>query len=235
MQQFPDEAPRICWSCKENEATESFTYAGRPTRVCARCREWLEARDELEHLLRNNMDLEDRGQIDEALRRLDAFMAAKQHCDHDFRFARQVSHHRAMTLFDAERYAEAEQACAAWAQLGFAKDWERWEHGYETAQTLDALGRPREALSVLEDALSHQDTFFIGAAEKLVALVDLSDKLGQPVDQKWQSLAEVVAKAYGVEIPSRGSLGETFRALAEMIRDMLPLCARDGYQEPTHE
>ena len=203
--------------------------------VCARCREWLEARDELENILRNNMELEERGQIDEALGALDAFMAAKQHCDRDFRFARRVAHFRAMTLFDAERHAAAERACAAWAQLGFANVWERWAHGYETAQTLDALGRPQEALSALEDALTHRDQLFLGAADKLVALVDLSEKLGQPVDPKWQSLADAVAEEYGVEMPTRDSLGETIRVLAETIRDMLPVRARDGYREPTHE
>lgn len=235
MQQSSQETPHTCWSCKENEATESFTYAGRPTLVCARCREWLEARDELENVLRNNMDLEERGQIDEALACLDAFMEAHRHCDHDLQFARRVAHFRAMTLLDAERYAEAEQACAAWAQLGFANAWERREHGYEMAQALDALGRPREALSALEEALAHRDQLFLGAAEKLVALVDLSGKLGQSVDPKWQSVADAVAEAYGVKMPTRDSLGETIRALAEAIREMLPVRARDSHQEPSHE
>ncbi|MBK9264159.1 MAG: hypothetical protein IPM54_30710 [Polyangiaceae bacterium] len=102
------------------------------------------------------------------------------------------------------------------------------------AQALDALGRPREALSALEEAFAHRDQLFLGVAEKLVALVDLSGKLGQPVDPKWQNLADAVAEAYGVEMPTRDSLGETIRALAESIRDMLPMRARDNYQEPTH-
>ncbi|WP_282417776.1 hypothetical protein [Polyangium sp. 15x6] len=182
----------------------------------------------MEHVLGQSLELAERGHIDEALERLNAFLEKSRGCDHDRRFARRVAHVRAMILSDAGRYAEAEQACKAWAQLGFTRVSERWEHGFETALALDALGRPREALAALEDALGHRDPYLFSVGEKLVALVELSEKLGQPVDPKWQSLAEAVAEAYGIEMPAHESLAERMLALAEMTREMLPKCARDS-------
>jgi len=140
-----------------------------------------------------------------------------------------------MILADAGRYIEAEHACEAWAQLGFTTVWERWEYGIITAQTLDALGRPREALAVLEDALGHRDPYLLSVGEKLAALVELSEKLGQPVDPKWQSLAEAVAEAYGIEMPARDSLEQRMLALGEMTREMLPKRARDSDNRPDRD
>src|SRR5262249_39495532 len=162
--------------------------------------------------------LEERGQVDAALACLDAFLNANRDYDHDRQFARRVAHFRAMILFDAGRYTEAERACEAWAQLGFTRTWDRWEHGFETARTLDALGRTREALTVLEDALSHKNPYPFSAPEKLVTLVELSEKLGQPVDPKWRSLAQEVAECYGVEMPKHDSLGKAILALEETVR-----------------
>ena len=220
--QSPNEKPQICWSCEKNEATEPFIYGGHTALVCVTCLPWLRARDELEHVLQQSFELEERGQVDAALACLDAFLDANRDYDHDRQFARTVAHYRTTILFDAGRYTEAERACEAWAQLGFTRAWDRWEHGFETARTLDALGRPREALTVLEDALSHQKPYPFSlpesAPEKLVTLVELSEKLGQPVDPKWRSLAEEVAESCGMEMPEHESLGKAILELAEAIR-----------------
>jgi tetratricopeptide (TPR) repeat protein len=225
--QQPDEEPQICWSCEKNEASEPFPYAGHLTLVCARCLPRLKARDELDRVLQQSIELVERGQVDAVLASLDAFLEANRDYDYDRRFARQVAESRAVLLFDAGRYAEAEQACQAWAQLGFTRVLDRWAHGFETARTLDALGRPREALAILENALSYRDQYLFSAAEMLVTLVELSKKLGQPIDPKWRSLAEAVAEAYGVEMPVDESLEKTCLALAEMTREILPKRARD--------
>lgn len=226
MQQS-EKKPQICWSCEKNEASEPFAYAGHATWVCATCLPWLKARDELDRALRQSMELGERGQVDAALASLDAFLEANRDHDHDRRFARQVAESRAVLLFDAGRYAEAEQACRAWAELGFTRVLDRWAHGFETARTLDALGRPREALAILEDALGYRDPYLFSAGEMLVTLVELSKKLGQPVGPKWRSLAEAVAEAYGVEMPVDASLEGALLALAEMTREILPKRARD--------
>ncbi len=126
--------------------------------------------------------------------------------------------HRANILFDAGRYAEAELACKAWGALGFEDAWYRRLHGAVAADTLDALGRPREGLAVLEDALSHRDAKAVpGAVGHLARLARLSEKLGQPVDPKWRSLAEETAAANGVEMPKNESLGKAILELAEAI------------------
>lgn len=215
--------PSLCWSCKENEATVPYMVGPRATLVCPRCREWLTARDELDQLLRDNMDLEEAGRVDEVLHRLATFVEAHAHQDQDLQFRGRIAHHRAMTLFDAQRFAEAETACADWARLGFANVWERWEHGFETARTLRALERPREALAALEDALSEEDGRFLDIAEKLELIVDLSDELGQPVDPKWGPFVQRVAAAYGIELESQPLLGKRVRQLAEAVRDKLPI------------
>lgn len=217
-----DDQAQICWSCKERAATVAYFVGQKSTMVCPRCQQWLTSRSELEQLLRDNLELEDEGRIDEALQRLDAFVKAHAGIDRDLQFQRQIAHHRAMMLIDAERYVEAESACTAWAQLGFANAWERWEHGFEAARMLRALGRLQEALSTLENAMTHEDGMFLAASEKLELLVDLADELGQPVNPKWQRLAQSVANAYGVELEPHAVLSQTIRRLAEAIRDKLP-------------
>jgi len=92
-------------------------------------------------------------------------------------------------------------------------------HGSITAETLDALGRSREGLAVLEDALSYRDSKHVPVAlDYLEELAKLSEKLGQPVDPKWRSLAEEVADRYRVEMPKHESLGKAILELAETIR-----------------
>jgi hypothetical protein len=128
-----------------------------------------------------------------------------------------------MILFFAGRYAEAEQACEAWAELGFTDVGDRWLHGSVTAETLDELGRSREGLAVLEDALSHRDPKYVPAAGGyLKTLAEISEKLGQPVDPKWRGLAEAVAKRYGVDMPVDDSLGKAILKLDEITRTRQP-------------
>jgi tetratricopeptide (TPR) repeat protein len=177
------------------------------------------------------MELEESGRVDAALACLDAFLEANRDYDYHRGFARTVAESRAMTLNDAGRYAEAERACEAWAQLGFKRVLDRWWHGFETARALDALGRPREALAALEDALSYRDQYLFSADEMLDAFVELSKKLEQPIDPKWRSLAEAVAEAYAVEMPVDESLENIFLALAEATRDMVPKRARDSEKD----
>lgn len=173
-------------------------------------------------------DLEGRELYDEALACLDEILEANCHRDHDKWLARSVARDRAMILFDAGRYAEAEQACKAWAELGFEDAGHRWVYGSVTADTLDALGRPREGLAVLEDALSYRDPRDVAITwAYLSELAKLSEKLGQPVDLKWRSFAEEAAAANGVELLEHESLGKAILELAKTIQK-----ARRGNEEP---
>jgi tetratricopeptide (TPR) repeat protein len=178
---------------------------------------WQKALAKLDDAIKQSLDLEERGQVDEALACLDAFLDANSDYDYGRRFARTVAHFRTMILVDAGRYVDAERACEAWAQLGFTRVSQRWAHGFETALTLDALGRTREALAVLEDALGHQNPYPFNAAEKLVTLVELSEQLGQPIDPKWRSLAQDAAEFYGVEMPKHEALDKAILELDEII------------------
>jgi tetratricopeptide (TPR) repeat protein len=219
----PNETPPICWFCKERAATEKYLRAGSTKLVCAICLDRLEVQDALEDRLLHIIDLERNEQYDDALACLDAIWEANRHRDHDKWLARSIAMHRGSLLFDAGRYAEAEKAYEAWAQLGFQDVWRRWMHAFRTAQILDALGRTREALAFLDDALSYRDRRFIpDASHMLVLLVELSEKLGHPVDPKWGSLAKAVAKRYGIDMPVEDSLEKSILKLAEITRTMQP-------------
>lgn len=223
MTRSPNEKPQMCPSCRKNKATEKYARAGRTEMVCAACLDRLEARDALDDRLRHIVDLELNEHYDDALACLDEILEANRHRDHDLWLARSVAMHRSAILFRAGRYAEAEKECEAWAQLGFQDVWRRWMHGFQAAQTLDALGWPREALAALEDALSYQEPREIpSAGYMLVAVVELSEKLGQPVDPKWRSLVEAWAKCYGVDMPPADSLGKAILELDEITREMQP-------------
>jgi tetratricopeptide (TPR) repeat protein len=224
-----NEKPQICWTCEKNEATEPFIYAGHTTLTCVTCLPRLKARDELDRISRQIIELEGPGQVDAVLASLDAFLDANRDYDYDRRFARKVADHRVTLLLEAGRYDEAELVCKAWAELGFTTVYERWTHGSATAETLDALGRPREGLAVLEEALSHQDPTCVPAAlYHLETLAEISEKLGQPVDPKWRSLAQESAAWHGVEMPKHESLGKAILEVEEAIR-------KQGETEPSDD
>jgi tetratricopeptide (TPR) repeat protein len=236
--QSPNEEPQTCWFCNKRPATVRYTHTTSKQMisemVCATCLDRLEVQDAYEYKARDIFDLEMNECYDEALACLDAFLDANRHRDHDKWLTRSVANHRALMLFAAGRYMEGEKACEAWAQLGFADVGERWEHGFETARTLDALGRSQEGLAVLEDALSHQDPKYVpGASGKLKKLAEISEKLGQPVDPKWRSLAEEVAESYGVEMPEHESLGKAILELSKAIRKTERM--RRGEEEPSDD
>lgn len=231
MMQSSNDEPVLCSICKQQSATEEYTRVGHTEKVCATCLDQQKARAAIEEGMLYIFPLEMREQYDEALAYLDAIEAANRHLDHDRWMARSIAMHRSDILFDAGRYEEAERACEAWAQLGFATVDHRWMHGFVTARTLEALGRPREALAALEEALSHRDRRFLpSATHVLAALVELSEKLGQAVDAKWLGLAEEIADCYGVEMPVRESVGASILALDEITRSMHPKRLREqGY------
>jgi tetratricopeptide (TPR) repeat protein len=221
--QSPNDAPRLCWFCKKRPATEKYIRKTITELVCATCLDRLLVQDALEDRFLHIVDLERNERYDEALACLDEVLEANRHRDHDKWLARSVANHRALLLFEAGRYADGEKACDVWAQLGFADVGERWSHGFEAARTLDALGRPREALAALEDALSYRDPKDLpGARGPLALLAELSDKLGQPVDPKWESLAKALAKRFRTELPVADSLGKAILELAEITRGKQP-------------
>jgi tetratricopeptide (TPR) repeat protein len=201
--------------------------------VCVTCRENNRARDALEDRLIYFTDLELDGQYDAALACLDEILEANRHHDHDLWLARSIAMHRSAILFEAGRYADGEKACEAWAQLGFRDVHDRWMHAAEKARTLDALGRPREALAAVEDALGHQETKYIPSAMLLlIPLVELSKKLGQPVDPKWRDLAEAWARYYKIDMPVGDSLEKTILKINKIRRARDPeLAAIDAEED----
>jgi len=122
------------------------------------------------------------------------------------------------------------QVWNARVQLGFADVGERWEYAHELALVLNARGRVREAAALLEDALGYPAPlhYLPSALGVLVELARLSEKLGQPVDSKWLSLAGAVAERYGVEMPVNDSVGKAILTLAKTVRGMVPKRPTDG-------
>jgi hypothetical protein len=223
MQLPIDEAP-LCARCEKKPATEKYTCKSLTAMVCAGCFDRWAVQDALEDKLTTHIvDLERRRQYDEALDCLDTFLVENRHRDHDGWLANSVALFRTSILFDAGRYAEAEQAYLAWARVGFIDSWRRCMHAQGLADTLEALGRDGEAVPVLEDALDHAGLRDLCSAfDTLADLARLSKKLGLPVAPKWLRIAEGAAEHYGVDLPARVSLGEAILALEEMTRSMQP-------------
>ena len=221
--QLPNDEPPLCTLCGKSPATENYMLSGHAETVCAACLERQQVRDALEDQAPRIAALEHRKQYDEALACLDTILEANRSRDHDGWLARSVGHDRAVTLFEAGRYSEAEQAYRAWAQLGFEDVSQRWMHADGTARTLEALGRDREAVAVLEEALGHEDPKYLPSVIwVLTGLVRLSEKIGQAVDSKWLKIAQAVAECYGVDMPIHDSPGQAILALQEAIRGKQP-------------
>jgi tetratricopeptide (TPR) repeat protein len=151
---------------------------------------------------------------DEALSILTAVFEANKHLDHNLWMTRSVAEHRADILRDAGRFVEAEAAYRGSMTLGFEDVSIRWLNAVGLAHTLDALGRTKEGVAVLEEALSHQERRFLPSAiGYLGRLVLLSNKIGRPVDARWLKLAAEVAELYGVALPPGDTPGEIILSL----------------------
>ena len=231
MMQSSSDEPALCSFCKQRPATEEYTHAEYTEKVCATCLDQRKARDAFDERESYIIELGMNEQFDEALAGLDELAEANRHLDPRW-VARSIATRRCSILLNAGRYEEAARACEARAQLGFETVDQRWIHGFETAEALEALGRLREALAALEEALSHRDRRFLPSASHVLArLVELSEKLGLAVDPKWLGLAEEIADCYGVEMPIRESVGASILALDEITHSMHPKRLRDlGYK-----
>jgi tetratricopeptide (TPR) repeat protein len=176
--------------------------------------------DTYEDTLLDIVALEDSGKYDEAIACLDSILESNRERDRDGWLARNVAAHRAMIFMETGRYAEAEQAWNAMAQAGFADVSERFEYAEGKAHALDAQGRASEAAALLEDALRHPIPWHLlpSALWPLADLAHFSEKLAQPFDPKWLSLAEAIAKRYGMDMPVKDSAARAILALRETIR-----------------
>jgi len=187
----------------------------------------MDVRHALDDRLIHIVTLEMERKYDEALACLDDILEANRPRDHDQWLARSIAMHRCNILADARRYAEAEKACEAWAQLGFMDVSRRWMHANTKAKVLDAQGRTREALALLEEAVGYQSNRDLPSARLVLGpLVEISKKMDQPVTPKARPLAEAYAWVYGIEMPVADSLGKAIQALVQTAQSMQPLDAR---------
>ncbi len=167
-----------------------------------------------------------------ALAAVDAFWDANCHRDHDKWLERTIADHRAFIFWLAGRHTEALQACERREQLGFERVCDRWSHAYSVALSLGALGRHKEALAVFEEAFSHQDPrYFSALPYHFRSLVKLSRKAGQPVNEKWRSVAMDAAEEFAIKMPARKTLAETLLALTKKTERMPSKRTREWEQE----
>lgn len=229
------EAP-MCANCRKKAAVKRYVDKNFDEMVCAACFDRWTVQSAMDDKLIQLMTLEGQGQYDEALALLDEILEANRHLDHDGWLVRSILDRRALIFLDTQRYAEALEACEAWAQLGFGDVSERWMHALGTAHTLEPLGRDQEALDIIEDALGYQDPKYLpGVLGVLEELVRFSNKLGKPVDPKWLKLAEAAAERYGVEMPVRDSPAEAILALEELTRGKQPKRPKKADEESDEE
>jgi tetratricopeptide (TPR) repeat protein len=223
-----DNTMLICELCGER-AVHEHAHPQYRSMVCRRCDETLKARGAYEDHLADISALETGRRYDEALALLDRILEANQHLDHDLWLVRSIASHRALMLWEAGRYSEAEDEWHARARLGFADVEERWEQARGLARVLEDQGRPQEALVVLEESLGHEDPEHIsGAVAPLGLLARVSQKLGQPVHPKWLRLTQDVAASYGVGAPAGESLAEAILKLEREVAGMLPKAEREA-------
>ena len=221
--QLPKNESPLCAHCQKKPAVKRYTRKTFSQMVCATCFDRWSVQEVLEDEMLHILDLEHAKKYDEALACLDAILEANRDRDHDGWLANSVALSRSSILFDAGRYAEAEQAYSEWAQIGFIDLWRRQMHALGLAKTLEALGRDREAVAVLENVLGHEEPKDLPLAlTVLIELVRISDKLDLPVDSKWLRIAEAAAGCYGVDLPARDSPGEAIVALGEVTRGRQP-------------
>lgn len=210
--------PPICGLCEERPATKEHTRAGQTERLCDVCYDEWVTHDALDSQLPQIWDLKRRGQYDEALACLASILEANRFPDYKKWLSQSIASERASILSEAGRYSEAEQAYKEWAELGFQDLWRRQLYAIGLADTLGAMGRDGEAISVLESVLGQEEADDLSLAMVvLTRLAQVSDKAARPVDPKWRKVAEAVAEHFSIEMPSASSFEAAILALDKAV------------------
>jgi len=220
----PDKSVVVCPRCKARPTTTMYNSRNGHIRVmvCHNCLDRLEIQDAFEWGIVEMEELEEQERYDEMLAWIDAFEEANRHRDQDNWLAMNVASHRALILWQAERYEESLAECEKREQFGFEDAWHRWAEGSAKASALEGLGRHDEALAAFEAAFRHQDARFTYSARHLMRdLVKLSANAGKPVDESWRPLIQAIAADYEVEFPVRPTLAESITALFELTENRL--------------
>jgi tetratricopeptide (TPR) repeat protein len=221
--QLPEQEQPLCARCMERPAVKQYVHGTMSEMVCSPCFDTQTLQDMYGDQVLAILAMRRRRRYDKTLAHLDAILETNRDRDHNGYLARRIAYDRAMTLHIANRYTEALEAFHAAEKLGFDDVSLRWMNAHGAALTLEALGRDREAVTVLEEALGHQDPRYLPSARwVLMELVRLSEKAGQAVDPRWLRVAEAVAECYGVDMPVRDSPGEAILALAAITEEMQP-------------
>lgn len=223
-----NEKTKLCWSCEERPATTTYALGRETVVLCARCLDCMAVHDAMNEKLLHIIELAKQERYDDVFACLDVMWEANRHRDHDKWLERSIASHRAFVLWEAGKYIESLRAYEQREQLGFERIPDRWSHAYAVALNLQALGRHQEALAVFEEAFSHQHPdYFSSAAYHFRALVELSENAGQPVNEKWRSVAVGAAEDFAIEMPVRATLAETLLVINETTRNMPPKRQRE--------
>lgn len=218
-----NEHPSICPRCKQRPVTATYNSRNGKwsVRVCGICFDRHEIQDAMEWGIVDTFSLVAEERFDEILAWLDTFEETNRHRDHDGWLARSVAACRQQTLWQAERYEEALQACEKVEQLGFEDDWYRFAAYGAKARVLDDMGRHVEALATCEEALRYLSPKYTeGVLHSMRALAEFSANAGKPVDERWREVVQNVADEYEVEFPIRPTLAESILALFDLTENM---------------
>lgn len=192
-----------CDQCP-NQASHSYTLAGRTLELCDRCFNRHRVQDAYEQQLPELELLAINGEYEKAIHKLQTIYTENSQYDHDGWLQKSILSHQALVLMEQGEFAAALENYRILATKEFDDPTEWLVNQLAIARVLDSMHKKQEAITALETGLDTVKSATLSTALALFVLyAQIAEKQGGVVPVKYAPLLRKVVGWWGLPVPDK--------------------------------